>query len=65
MFANQSAEHPDQAYIGDCRPAHRLCAQFEDILRHGLKPGWFGGETTFWPVVLKVSREQAIQYIKG
>ncbi len=65
MFANQMAEHPVQAYIGDCRPAHRLCAEFEDILRHGLKVGWFGADSTFWPVVLKVSRKQAVQYIKG
>ncbi len=65
MFANQLVEHPSQAYIGDCRPAQRLCAEFEEILRHGLKAGWFGSEVTFWPIVLKVSRKQAVQYIKG
>ena len=68
MFANQALESPvergGEACIGDCRAAQRLCAQFEDILRHGLKPGWFGKAPTFWPAVLKISRKQAIQYIK-
>ena len=69
MFANQALESPSERgggepCIGDCRAAQRLCAQFEDILRHGLKPGWFGKTPTFWPAVLKISRKQAIQYIK-
>ena len=49
--------------IGDCRAAQRLCARFEDVLRHGLKVGWFGQNTSFWPVVLNISRKQAIAYI--
>lgn len=49
--------------ILDCRATQRLCARFENVLRHGLKGGWFGQATSFWPVVLKISRKQAIKYI--
>ena len=60
LFARTEGE-----IIKDCRPVQRLCARFEDILRHGLKPGWFsaGKDPTFWPIVLKISRKQAIEYI--
>ena len=49
--------------VGDCRPVQRLCARFEDVLRNELKLGWTGKVPTFWPVVLKISRKQAIEYI--
>ncbi|XP_019855820.1 PREDICTED: uncharacterized protein LOC105313847 isoform X2 [Amphimedon queenslandica] len=60
LFARTEGE-----IIKDCRPVQRLCARFEDILRHGLKAGWFsaGKDPTFWPIVLKISRKQAIEYI--
>ena len=52
--------------LGDCRPVQRLCARFEDVLRHELKTGWSrmtGKIPTFWPIVLRISRKQAIEYI--
>ncbi len=49
--------------VGDCRPVQRLCARFEDVLRNELKLGWTGKVPTFWSVVLKISRKQAIEYI--
>ena len=49
--------------VGDCRPVQRLCARFEDVLRNELKLGWTGKVPSFWPVVLKISRKQAIEYI--
>ena len=61
LFANKEEE--GGGTIEDCRATQQLCARFEDILRHGLKAGWFGQNTSFWPVVLKVSRKQAVEYI--
>ena len=59
------ATRKHESAIVDCRATQRLCARFENVLRHGLKGGWFGQATSFWPVVLKISRKQAIKYING
>lgn len=48
--------------VGDCRATERLCARFEEVLRHGLRASWFG-QSSFWPAVLKISRKQAIKHI--
>ena len=56
----------ERGIIGDCRPVQRLCARFEEVLRHGLKERWFGVSprvATFWPVVIKISHKEAIDYI--
>ena len=43
-----------------------MCSAFEEILKHGLKPNWFGqGSATFWPIVRKISRKQAIECVDG
>lgn len=49
--------------VGDCRITQRLCTRFENALRHGQKTRWFGQNASFWPLVLKISRKQAIEYI--
>ena len=56
----------EEGVVGDCRPVQRLCARFEDVLRHGLKAGWFGMSSkppSFWPVVVHISRKEAMDYI--
>ena len=62
LYAKQECRG-ENAAIGDCRPTQQLCARFEELLRHGLKAGWFGLESSFWPLILKISRKQAIEYI--
>ena len=59
LFATQGGATP----ISDCRAAERLCARFEEVLQHGLRASWFGPAGSFWPLVLKISRKQAISYI--
>ena len=51
--------------VGDCRATQRLCTRFENVLRHGQKARWFGQNSSFWPLVLQISRKQAIEYING
>ena len=41
-----------------------MCTAFEEVLKHGLKGSWFGqGAPTFWPIVLKISRKEATEFI--
>lgn len=64
QFANQDPSSEGLGAIGDCRGSQHVCTAFEEVLKHGLKPNWFGqGPVTFWPVVQKISRKQAIEYI--
>ena len=49
--------------VKDCRATLQLCASFESALKHGLKSNLFGQASTFWPVALKISRKQAVEYI--
>ena len=60
-----STECEEGGRVGDCQPTQRLCTRFENALRHGLKARWFGQSSTFWPLVLQISRKQAIEYISG
>ena len=62
IYAKQEC-HGETAAIADCRPTQQLCATCEELLRHGLKANWFGLESSFWPLVLKISRKQAIEFI--
>lgn len=64
QFANQDPRNKDSGAIGDGVGSQHVCSAFEEVLKHGLKPNWFGkGTPTFWPIVQKISRKQAIEYI--
>ena len=60
-----STETGEGGRVGDCRATQRLCTRFENVLRHGQKARWFGKNSSFWPLVLQISRKQAIEYING
>ena len=63
QFANQDPRVNTTGDIGDCRGSQHVCSAFEEILKHGLKAQhWFGqGTSTFWPIVQKISRKEAIE----
>ena len=58
-------EQGEGGKVGDCRPTQRLCSTFENVLRHGQKVKWFSQHSSFWGLVLEISRKQAIEYING
>ncbi|XP_065889788.1 pleckstrin homology domain-containing family M member 1-like [Dysidea avara] len=53
--------------IKECRASRHLCATFENILRNGLRARLLGfrHKNSFWPLLLKISRKQAIKYISN
>lgn len=64
QFANQDPQSREAGAVGDCVGSQHVCNAFEEVLKHGLKPSWFGkGPSMFWPVVQRISRKQAVEYV--